>query len=371
MNREPGAGTGASFAVYKDQMARRVCLSVLFSLSLAACSSTVPPVSGVKATASVEGSAFAGLAWAPLKLPRVGPGQSCPVSTPRNLGPQIGPGKGSGPVFVFGADAVLSDPASSNKIVWASDPSYSGPIRIRGARIDGAGQLLLDTYDNRWRGAPVKTVDGTGLVPELDLLESHSSFPNVPTGWRMWPSGTYVSLPGCYAWQVDGVGFTELIIFHSLDLRSLAAGAACPVSPQHVANTLSSEFGGGPALGSGPIYALMGEMRGGWLQYSQSANQGNKDGWAHSKVLWMARPGVTGTVLIRGRQIDAPIPSGNWVGFGVGDVPDITLSWEIGSQAGWANLPSEVWISGAGCYAFQVDGQGNSEVIVFKVVGVN
>jgi hypothetical protein len=85
----------------------------------------------------------------------------------------------------------------------------------------------------------------------------------------------------------------------------------------------------------------------------------------------MAKPSVTGTVLIRGQQIDGPINSPQWIGFGDGDVPDFTLHWEITSEAGWANLPSDVRIPAPGCYAYQVDAQGRSEVIVFQVVGVD
>jgi hypothetical protein len=95
------------------------------------------------------------------------------------------------------------------------------------------------------------------------------------------------------------------------------------------------------------------------------------NGWAHSKVLWMAKPAVTGTVLIRGQQIDGPVDSPQWIGFGMGDVPELTLHWQLTSQTGWANLPSDVRIRAPGCYAYQVDSQGTSEVIVFQVVGVD
>jgi len=64
-------------------------------------------------------------------------------------------------------------------------------------------------------------------------------------------------------------------------------------------------------------------------------------------------------------------PYPQWIGFGEGDVPDFTLHWEIASEAGWANLPSDVRIPAPGCYAYQVDAQGRSEVIVFQVVGVD
>jgi hypothetical protein len=270
-------------------------------------------------------------------------------------------------VYVFSGEIVRSDPKHSNKVAWAADPSYSGPLRIRGGRIDGAGQLLLDTYDNMWLGTPVKTVDGSNLAPELDLLESHSTFPNVPPGWRMWPSGTYVATPGCYAWQVDGLGFTELITFHSFDLLTLPTGKACPVSAQQIAHGLSAEFGYGPAVGTGPIYALMGEMQAGVLKYSQSQS----NGWAYSKVLWMAKPEVTGGVLVRGHEIAGPIDGPNWIGFGTSDAPEFVLQWEIASHSGWASLPSEIRIRAPGCYAFQVDGQSGNEVIVFQVVGTS
>ena len=98
----------------------------------------------------------------------------------------------------------------------------------------------------------------------------------------------------------------------------------------------------------------MGEMQGGALRYSQSQY---KNGWASSKVLWMAKPEVRGRILIRGKQIDGPSDSANLIGFGMNDVPDVALQWEIASQSGWANLPSEIRIRAPGCYAFQVDSQ--------------
>ena len=79
----------------------------------------------------------------------------------------------------------------------------------------------------------------------------------------------------------------------------------------------------------------------------------------------MAKPDVGGAVLIRGRQIDGP----NWIGFGMGDVFQSVLQWEIASQTGWASLPSETRLHAPGCYAYQVDSQKGSQVIIFKVVG--
>jgi hypothetical protein len=123
----------------------------------------------------------------------------------------LGTALGEGPVYAFGVN--LHDLAGGHpsKVAWGAAPTYSGPVRVRGGRRDGIGRLLLESFDNRWRGKTVETVDGSNLTSELDLLVSHSTFPSAPAGWRVWPSATYIDMPGCYSWQVDGIGFTEVI----------------------------------------------------------------------------------------------------------------------------------------------------------------
>src|SRR6202022_4936869 len=130
------------------------------------CSWTLPGTSTATATPrpGAPGAAFAALSKVPLKLPHLGPGQACPVSVPRQLGPGLGTGLGSSPVYVLSGEIVHSDPAHSNKVAYGADPTYSGPIRIRGGRIEGAGQLLLETFDNQYRGAAVKTLGGDKLM---------------------------------------------------------------------------------------------------------------------------------------------------------------------------------------------------------------
>src|SRR3989442_13688115 len=104
------------------------------------------------------------------------------------LGPHLGNALGSGPVCVFSGEIIGS--GHSNKVAWAAEPSYSGPIRIRGGRIDGTGQLLLNAPDKYWRGEPVKRVEGSDVYHQLDFLVSHSNSPYVPDGWVVVPSGT-------------------------------------------------------------------------------------------------------------------------------------------------------------------------------------
>jgi hypothetical protein len=280
-----------------------------------------------------------------------------------HLGSSLGEALGTRPVFLFDGEQIRSDSQHANKVAWAADGSYAGPIRIRGGRVDGhTGAILFGGYDNNWKGRPLKTVDGDGLYPELDLLVSHSSFPNSPPGWRIWPTGVYVATPGCYALQVDGVGFTELIIFHSFDLRTLPAGSACPVSRQQVAHGLSQQFGSGPVVGSGTVFALIGDMDHGALHYSENRRTSN---WAEWKVLWLAEPKVRGMLSIRGHQIDAANFGPNWITF---DPDALELQWQIKQHDGWSSLPSITRVQSPGCYSYQIDSEKGSETIVFQVV---
>ena len=80
------------------------------------------------------------------------------------------------------------------KVVWASSDDHQGPAVVRVVRLDGPGRGHVRLYYDRSaaRGDAVFTVPGT------------------PVGW---PSGTFVSGPGCYAYQVDGLGYSESIYF--------------------------------------------------------------------------------------------------------------------------------------------------------------
>ena len=128
--------------------------------------------------------------------------------------PYSGDGLGNGPAYaMLGGQDLVADPNVVTKVLWVVDPKYGGPVRIRGAQLDGTHSLLFEAGGNHWGGAPIKTLERSGgainLFPELDLQE-----PGTPTGapWRYWPSDTYAESPGCYAWQVDGLSFTELIV---------------------------------------------------------------------------------------------------------------------------------------------------------------
>lgn len=152
----------------------------------------------------------------PLDLPNVQAGGSCPTSTGRHYKNSLFGGivLGRGPVLPLLGVARPRDqgPAKQGllrfrsspdhpgwftlKTLWFSFPRYQGPVFIRGRQLDGS--------------QPV----GIGEAPSTTDPE----FPAGPTvnggeGFREWPGATWLRTPGCYAWQVDGLDFSYVIVF--------------------------------------------------------------------------------------------------------------------------------------------------------------
>lgn len=145
----------------------------------------------------------------PLHLPTVAPGAPCPAAQEHAVSPDFGLALGGGPVYpvapwVHGTYAI--DGARNDqgwyylKVLWVSRPEYMGPILIRGRQIDGPNALLFGS-----------SLTGQDLLPELELPAGSGG--SNPHGWGNWPSYTMPRAPGCYAYQVDGLSFTEAIMF--------------------------------------------------------------------------------------------------------------------------------------------------------------
>jgi len=166
----------------------------------------------------------------PLHLPRVGANQACPITTSHDLKPVVEGGKGKGPGFGFGpGPAYLSGivqlyPGGFDNEVWLIEPTYDGPVLVRGQQIHGTSRVEFQepiTFPNSGfssagsppPGAPVMTltIDGTPVpfYPELDLPAKTASDPF----WRIFFARTHLEAPGCYAFQLDGVAFSLVIVF--------------------------------------------------------------------------------------------------------------------------------------------------------------
>jgi len=174
------------------------------SALLSGCKSDSEPSTGPKPQSESSGP--------PLVLPSLADGKNCPVSIERRVTPEFDPALGDGPVYPVGIPHGLLEfiyptvktqlwyPSAwgGQKVLWVAEPSYTGPILIRGGRIDAPGRLGF----------------GDQSVPDWKM-----SFPAgeavVNDGWRQFPSYTRLKAPGCYAYQIDGDGFRTLIVFEA------------------------------------------------------------------------------------------------------------------------------------------------------------
>jgi hypothetical protein len=139
---------------------------------------------------------------------------SCPVSKPRHLNAEVGPGLGNGPVYPVGFDEhsvvniVLPPPATTvfrgsdwggDKTIWAIEPGAKGPFTVRGVRLDAPGEVRFD--------------DGKNPPPRKELGNAFAQRWTYGTGY------TRIRAHGCYAFIVEGPGFRERIVFRA-GLRS-------------------------------------------------------------------------------------------------------------------------------------------------------
>ncbi len=210
------------------------CLGV--ALALAGCggasrSPTGPP-DGLRTTsgyAAYDGcgpdrSACAGGVPAglrrPLRLPRVASGAACPTTGAGIATRFVGRLLGAGPVYpVLGGAVALNfaypPSRGSNfvgsrwggqKVLWVGAPASAGPVLIRGRQLDGPHAIGFGPA-----GVP---------VDEMQLLASGATSPGEPAGWREWPSYTRLRAGGCYGYQVDGRGFSTVIVVRATATRS-------------------------------------------------------------------------------------------------------------------------------------------------------
>jgi hypothetical protein len=177
---------------------------------------TTPTTVPAATMTAPPGDAAAILRQRPLRLPSVHAGQPCPTTPWQSIGPNLPPALGDGPIYAVGftfdqdgllhlRPAQLSNGLYYEKVLWVSSAEYEGPALVRGGQIDGANELQFVQYDDPLR-------------PDawLDSRNSAGS-PTGQPGWRSWPSYTVLAGAGCYAYQVDALPFTKLLVFKAVD----------------------------------------------------------------------------------------------------------------------------------------------------------
>ena len=188
-----------SIAAASALLRRHVALPsglLLIALMVGGCGDAVPP----SALPPSPSNPLSGLSARPLALPTFG--AACRPTSGAPIFPDVGPGLGPGPVWPvgFGTTGGQALGGTSDgiwhqvKVLWVAAPTYQGPVLVRGRRIDRPGAVRFALG-----GAPV------------DVLELSEGGPT--EGERNWPSYTLVEEAGCYAYQIDGIGFSTAIEF--------------------------------------------------------------------------------------------------------------------------------------------------------------
>ena len=145
-----------------------------------------------------------------LRYPAVTAGGACPVSPVSSVAavdiplPALGGGRVRALLGVDTSGVARTGRwndhwAGAFKAFWVSEGSYQGPFRVRGARVDGPGDI------------------GFGFNSDIaEVVVPSGPTHDIRAGYRLANTGISVTTPGCYALQVDGTTFSDLIVFRAV-----------------------------------------------------------------------------------------------------------------------------------------------------------
>jgi hypothetical protein len=152
----------------------------------------------------------------PLHIPRIKVGARCPATSRAKLARlpahPLFMHVGATPVMRFRYPARrgsldYGSPWSGQTVRWMVSAAYGGPLLIRGRQLDGTHVLRFEQ----------------GQIPasERKLPRARRN----QNGARVYASRTRIRAPGCYAYQVDGLGFSRVIVFEAKLLGPANAAA--------------------------------------------------------------------------------------------------------------------------------------------------
>lgn len=158
----------------------------------------------------------------PLRLPTIAPGAACPGSLGRVVQSGFGMASGDGPAYIvgLGTDGAVQAtgpgpiPNGRGIATWGAEfvmfiiaPSYRGAVLARGRQVDGQHALLFNGGLDQIAGFDQST---TTLLSQLRL----SGAPAYGEPWPNFPAYLRIQAPGCYAIQLDGDTFSEVVVFN-------------------------------------------------------------------------------------------------------------------------------------------------------------
>jgi hypothetical protein len=262
------------------------------------------------------------------------------------------------------------------KNVWRVAPGwgYHGPVLIRGHEVGGPHQVGFN---------------GSSLHPLRTLKINFDSAPGVHGTGGL----TRVPKLGCYAWQIDGIGFSRTLVFRamllphphirprpegprwdklanrSVRLPRLTSNASCPTTAHHTPardhhlNVIDEgRLTRGRVYGQGPVFPLINpESVRLWSRWHGIG------AWYATPITWAVDSRYRGPVLIRGRQLDGPARTQFQTAVPGPRRVSVRLRSPRPSEPR-RSLTTQVRVPGPGCYGWQIDGYGFSQTIVLHLV---
>jgi hypothetical protein len=213
-----GAGPGVpSWRPSARSNVRGIFAAVLVTVAfVCACGGggALPGVSQTSGGGQTVDPAFTALAGRSLNLPSASNGE-CPLTTAELRSPTEPFTIGDGPVYTsgVGSSSLLNLNTRGDWLVgtlsWTADRSFAEKALVRGERIDEEGQMGFGLT------RPTLNVPDR-LAVELDPALELPRSADVDFSWS---AEVFVKAAGCYALQIDGEDFTDVVVFRA-EVRS-------------------------------------------------------------------------------------------------------------------------------------------------------
>ena len=186
-------------------MRSRIVGWALASAAVSALAGCGPATTAASPTSSPGTSVAAvspdarGLLSRPVKLPALAAGAACPVTPIATASVGIGNPRGHGPFYLGGPLPTGAYPF--NKMVYVVAGGAPGPVVLRGGRLDGSGRLTFSgsRADPAEHGETLSASDGSWAFYQAIIGGTEDAL------------YVYPSTNGCYAIQIDGVNFQDVI----------------------------------------------------------------------------------------------------------------------------------------------------------------
>ncbi len=185
---------------------RLAVMACTLATLLAGCGQAVGPFASSSPTSSPTSltatPAIATLLARPLMLPAVQSGSVCPVTPVASRKVDVTDPRGHGPFYLGGQMPHGNFPW--NKTVWVLVDGAHGPVLFRGGRVDGTGKLTFtgSPADPSEIGVTLSSGGGVSATFYERVID-----PGSEDAFSVYPATT-----GCYAIQVDGPSFEDVIV---------------------------------------------------------------------------------------------------------------------------------------------------------------